>query len=264
MHTSADGRGSGSGRRSAGVIIGLLILGVVASLAIVNLAMSRTVERTDTYAGVTAIQLDLDNSSVDLVTTDGMTTVNQEVRSGLFGGEVEGEVRDGVLVLQLSCPGWGFFPFGAGCGGSVEVAVPADVAVSGSTGNGGITIDGLAAPVDVSTSNGAIEVVGTTSSLDVHTSNGRITETELASPMVATRTSNGQVTLSFATTPAQVEVDTSNGSIVLEVPDDGVAFHVDAATSNGQVTTDIPTDPGADRVLDLHTSNGNIDIRPIG
>lgn len=242
------------------LVIAVLVLAAVAMTGI-NVFGASTTDRTATFDGVTGITLDLDNASVDLVAGGNEVVVDQRVRTGRFGGEATAEVDDGRLEVVLDCSSLAWFSFGRGCRGEYVITVPAGIPVDGESSNGAIRIDGLDGLVNVGTSNGEVMVTNTAGPLRLDSSNGRIVGTDLASPDVTATTSNGQISLSFAAPPHDVVADTSNGEIVVEVPDDGQPWTVDATTSNGQVSTDIATDPSAGRTLQLHTSNGSIDVR---
>jgi hypothetical protein len=254
-------------RRSSGVgiVIGVVVVVVallglaVAAVASVTISVEGTTDSgTEAFTDVDAIVLDLGSADVELVAGRGDVVVDHEVHTGWLDGEAEARLRDGELELTFDCPGWADLPFTDGCDGDYVISVPTGVVVTGGTDNGSLRIDGLADAVDVSTDNGDIHLVATSDDVRVDTSNGRITGTDLASARIEATTSNGPVVLDFAAAPEDVQVDTSNGLVHVQVPDDGLAYDVDASTSNGSLSTSVTVDDGAPRRLELTTSNGDV------
>jgi hypothetical protein len=253
--TRADGTGTGTIIR---IVIGvvILVIGVTALLRVFGSDI--TYEVTDVYTGVTDLELDLRNGPV--VVTAGDTdevVVEKRYTTGLFGGSTSAEQRDDTLTLSQRCP----FIFGFGCRSDHHISLPAGAAVTGSTTNGSITIEGLEGVVDVATSNGAIELDGVASTVSARTSNGAIRGTGLLSTDLEVSTGNGRATLHFTRSPTSVEVSTSNGEIEVTLPDDSPPYAVTTSTSNGVVDIGIRSDPDAGQNIDLRTSNGDITLR---
>ncbi|HKJ57240.1 MAG TPA: DUF4097 family beta strand repeat-containing protein [Nitriliruptoraceae bacterium] len=256
------GRPRSSGR---GILIGM-VLGVVVLLGLgaagVVAAMlpgdGATDTGTEAFANIDSIVLDLGGADVELVAGAGDVVVDHEVRTGALGGEAGAVARDGTLELTFDCPGWAQLPFDGVCDGEYTITVPAGVVVTGGTDNGSLRVDGLDSRLSLHTGNGDIHMVGTGGDIEVDTSNGRITGTHLVSPSARATTSNGGVVLDFAVAPRNVEVDTSNGLVHEQVPDDATSYDVDASTSNGSVSTSVTVDESSSRRVELTSSNGNV------
>jgi DUF4097 and DUF4098 domain-containing protein YvlB len=69
------------------------------------------------------------------------------------------------------------------------------------------------------------------------------------------------VQFEFSEAPGSVRARSSNGAIVVILPDDAPAYAVDASTSNGEVVSDVPADPAATNAIDVETSNGDTTVR---
>jgi hypothetical protein len=136
------------------------------------------------------------------------------------------------------------------------VSLPRGVKVDVSTVNGGVAIEGAAAPVAATTVNGRIVV---------HTSVG---------PVQAS-TVNGSIEAAMdALTGGDIELETVNGSVTAALPSTLNAV-VDAATVNGRVETEFPlqvtgkisprhvrgTIGTGGMTLKLNTVNGSVTIR---
>jgi DUF4097 and DUF4098 domain-containing protein YvlB len=83
----------------------------------------------------------------------------------------------------------------------------------------------------------------------------------MSSQEVDASTNNGRVQLEFAESPGSVRAKSSNGAVVVFLPEDAPAYAVDASTSNGEVVTDVRTDPAAPNTIEAETSNGDITVR---
>jgi hypothetical protein len=140
-----------------------------------------------------------------------------------------------------------------------------------SVGNGSITIEDYNAPgLHVASSNGRIvlhQIVA--ARLDASSSNGRVEGTDLHVRDGNVESSNGRVTLAFAPgTDTVVSAKTSNGRIRVS----GIATAVANATRKSSDDDDDDDDESAQTVrigsgnghLDVHSSNGNIDLSQDG
>jgi hypothetical protein len=235
----------------------VLIVGAVAVVSAMGSVNMKEV--TETFEGVSLIELDLENSPVVVTAGDGgAVRIEKRFTTGWFGGSNRSEQNGDQLRLIQRCPSL----FGFGCRARYEVTVPADAAVIGRTSNGSITIERLTGPIDVDTSNGSIELDRISGSALADTSNGAITGSELLSTEVDLSTSNGRIELTFAEAPRTVDLSTSNGSVEVIIPDDSPSYALSTTTSNGTVGTAIRTDPAAtDNMIDISTSNGDITVR---
>ena len=191
-----------TGSRRTTWIVGALVL-IVGAVAVVSAMGSVNMkEVTETFEGVSLIELDLENSPVVVTAGDGgAVRIEKRFTTGWFGGSNRSEQNGDQLRLIQRCPSL----FGFGCRARYEVTVPADATVIGRTSNGSITIERLTGPIDVDTSNGSVEVI---------------------------------------------------------IPDDSPSYALSTTTSNGTVGTAIRTDPAAtDNMIDISTSNGDITVR---
>jgi hypothetical protein len=243
--------------RSTGIAIGAVAVAI--GLILLIPAMSNLTEETstETFQGVTDLVFDLENSSLNIIGGATDAVVETSVTAGLLGGEVVIEQSDGTLHLEQRCPlilGWG-------CRAFFSVTLPSDVEVSGSTSNGAVTAESLDEPISVTTSNGAINVVDISGLAVLRTSNGAILAQGLTSSEVDASTSNGRVQLEFAAAPGSVHATSSNGEIVVILPEDAPDYAVGTSTSNGRVVTEVRTDPAAPASIDIETSNGDITVR---
>jgi DUF4097 and DUF4098 domain-containing protein YvlB len=138
--------------------------------------------------------------------------------------------------------------------------------------NGSINIENVGGNPDLSTSNGTISAVNVNGIVSATSSNGDITATGVRSLDKAS-TSNGNITAELPTIYNNLEIKTSNGSIVLLLSP-LLAVDLDAKTSNGSISiSNLNIDAaefdqntlsgsmnGGGYKVQVSTSNGSIDL----
>jgi hypothetical protein len=191
-------------------------------------------------AGLTRVEIDTENGSVDVVGgPDGeisVRTVLRESDKGDAGYSID-EIDDRLVVTGECDAGWR-----DACDVSFVVTLPAGLDVDVSTDNGRIAIGGVGGAIELATDNGAIEG----DALDART--------------VEANTDNGRIRLNFDEPPNAVDVETDNGAIDIRLPDDENSYDVEATSDNGTVTIDVDDDPAAGRRISAESDNGSIDI----
>lgn len=129
--------------------------------------------------------------------------------------------------------------------------------------------------VDLATTNGSVDVRGAGSEVVARTTNGNVRAESEGGPVVA-RTTNGNVTARMAALGDARDLDfaTTNGSVVVEMPDD-LGAEVSMSTTNGSVSTEFPatvqgrlnprrltlTLGDGSRRVRMHTTNGDVELR---
>lgn len=134
----------------------------------------------------------------------------------------------------------------------LEVRVPRGIAVSVSANNGKVCIDGVHAHVSARSSNGSVRVANVVGDVEVETSNAKVC-CHCTCGRLTARSSNGKIELDEHR--GSIDATTSNGLIrasLDEVGDLGVLL----ATSNGRIVLDLPEDVDAE--VDLRVDNGVI------
>jgi hypothetical protein len=181
--------------------------------------------------------------------------------------------RDGASV-SLRCR----FVFG-NCGLDATLSVPAqaaltlstgggDATVSGlrhgvdlSSGGGNISVHGVAGQVSVSTDGGDIDLGGLAGTLSVSTGGGNITGTTIASPHVTAHTDGGDTTLTFSSPPANLVITSGGGNVTVVLPrrDGGYAITTRTGGGNTNVPANIINGTSPDKVS-VSTGGGDITI----
>ena len=136
------------------------------------------------------------------------------------------------------------------------------------TSNGTINLSQMNAnSIDLHTSNGSIYLddVSCTSKINAHTSNGRLNFTDVSADEIDASTSNGKI-IALNIESNDIEMDTSNGSIELDIIGNVDDYEVYMDTSNGDMiyngikVLQEHLNPEGDLSINLDTSNGDITL----
>ena len=97
-------------------------------------------------------------------------------------------------------------------------------------------------------------------SSNLTTGNGDITASYLLSQDVTALSHAGNITLSFAVVPNNVDVTTSLGHITLVLPPGNTTYRIDSSAPLGTSTIKVPTSPASSHVLTVTDTSGSITI----
>ncbi|MEW9547036.1 DUF4097 family beta strand repeat-containing protein [Nonomuraea sp. NPDC050783] len=184
--------------------------------------------------------------------TAGAVQVERWVRGKAADeGNATWSLNDGVLRLGADCG----VVFGD-CGARYHVKVPPGVHVSVEAPDGVILKD-LAQDVDA-VSRERIEVSGASGRLRLR-SDGPITGTGLRSAAVRCRTQDGSIDLAFATAPADLDLQSTDGRVTATVPKG--AYRVTARSQDGSVTSAVKDDPRAAATIVARSGTGDVRVR---
>ena len=199
------------------------VVAIGGAVVAVDLIADASHHTTRQFTGtVSEIDFDVSSGSVRVVGTDDpVVTVDVTTHGGVRRASHSEQLVGDHLVLHSGC---GFDLLTPTCGVDFVVHVPAAVSVVAR--GDGTTFD----------------LVGTSGDVDVSI-NG------------------GDVGMRFAAAPHKVKADVNGGRAVVEVPDDGTAYRIDADAEGGSSHGDGRSDPSAQRSIDLHASGGNVSVR---
>ncbi len=198
------------------------------------------------------------------------------------------EIADGLEVEVLAPSRWKRHG-----SANLVVRVPRDIEVGVVAANGRVCLEGLRSAVHARSSNGAVTISDVVGDVEVFTSNAKVScsctcgrlkarssnskiHLEEHSGSVDASTSNGVIHVVLSRVGSQgVVLATSNGRIILELPDD-VDGDVDVRVDNGVIRNGLEIDqaPADERIgrlrgrlgrggvpIKLRTSNGTVSLR---
>jgi DUF4097 and DUF4098 domain-containing protein YvlB len=162
--------------------------------------------------------------------------------------EIRAEEIDGGLEIDVEAPSRWKRQGGA----SLAVRVPRDVEVAVVAANGRVCVEGLRSAVQARSSNGAVSISDVVGDIEIFTSNAKVT-CECTCGRLKARSSNSKIQLEDHR--GSVDASTSNGvihALLSQVGPEGVIL----ATSNGRIVLELPEDVDCD--IDVRVDNGVI------
>jgi hypothetical protein len=235
----------------------LIVIGASASLTGIFESSRTTTARYDGEVGRLVVRSG--NGEIVVTATDtAEIEVQRDERYVFRRPSRVADVEGGTLTVEDGCPSFNLLFLG-GCRVDFRITVPVATAIDLDSSNGDLVVEGIEDAIVVRTSNGDIDLDRVAGPTEAVTSNGSIIGRGLETSAVRADTSNGRISLVFASIPDRVDADTSNGDIDIALPD--APYRIEADTSNGDVDVQVVSDPGAPRSITATSSNGNIDIR---
>jgi hypothetical protein len=134
----------------------------------------------------------------------------------------------------------------------IELFVPHDTAVSLSSTNGKICLEGLERAIRARSNNGSVSIDDVNGDIDVTTANAKVT-CKCTHGHLRARSSNGKIEVDRH--QGSIDASTSNGVIRASIDELG-KNGVSLTTSNGRIVLDLPEEPDAD--VDIRVENGHI------
>ncbi|MGW9309153.1 DUF4097 family beta strand repeat-containing protein [Saccharomonospora azurea] len=235
-----------------GLAVGGVVL-VVAGVAVAtNWSFATTSERTDTVAAAIR-HVEIDNGSGRVVVRAGEVSETVVEQRLAYVGDEPGrafEVEGSTLVLA-GC--------GSDCSVDYEVTVPRGVTVAGEVSSGDVVVRD-ASDVDVRATSGDVEVrltgarrvavEATSGDVDLH-----VAEVE----EVHATTTSGDMNLDVEQVDT-VRAEATSGDIEVTAPRGDYRVTVSTTSGDQDVRGD---DPGAERVLDLTATSGDVTVRGV-
>jgi len=134
----------------------------------------------------------------------------------------------------------------------IELRLPRAVEVRVSSANGKLCLAGMRCGVRARSSNGSVRIDDVVGDIEINTANAKVCCGHTRGRLVA-RSSNGKIELDHHC--GSIDASTSNGliqAIVEQLSSEGVSL----ATSNGRIVLELPEDPNAE--IDVRVDNGVI------
>lgn len=225
------------------------------------------------------INIDVGSGDVQVRTGDvDEVQVTRSIHSGLTMPELTSTSDASGITLAAEC-GWNWM---GPCSVDYELVVPADLDLNVDSNSGEVDIADVTGDVTVDASSGDIEASGLSGQVALSTTSGDIAAENISGPLttnassgdisasgltgetVDAEASSGDIQLTFAAAPGDVEASASSGDVTLLLPDDGTAYRVETEVSSGDEAIDVPIQPDAANVLSVETSSGDISIRHNG
>jgi Putative adhesin len=160
------------------------------------------------------------------------------------------------LSISAVCQGvdWGT------CSTSVRLVVPVNAALTLTSSDGSISVDGVRGRLNLQSDNGDVDVASTPGPLQLSSDNGSVTGTGLTSGQVQASSDNGDVTLGFVAAPETASASSENGSVTVLLPRGPASYLVSASTDNGSRSVGVPIDSASNRHIVATSEDGDVTV----
>lgn len=255
------------GARIAWTVVGLvLVVALVPAIALSMIGQASyqplsPVQRVFT-APVTAVTLQVSSGDLTIERAKGTDTVvsTSGVHGLTYPTDVE-RVEGHTLVIRSSC---GTTIFNDRCTRSYVVHVQSDVAVSATSGQGGVTVSGTNKSISAHSDQGDVTIAGGSGTVQASSGQGGVTITRSSATSVSATSGQGDVVLSFTSSPSRVTASSGQGDVIVELPKGPNSYQVHPSSGQGNVSNDVNDDPASDRVINATSGQGDVTIRYVG
>jgi hypothetical protein len=223
----------------------------------------------------------LDHGRLVANTEGGDSTVRPgAVSSGQ--ARLTGTVQYSLIRPDFTVNGTGFNLhcrlFTGNCDLNATFAVPPGTPLDLDTGGGNMNISGIQSTVTLTSSGGDVSLSDSRNAATVDsgggnlslsrlggiltftTSGGDVDGGDLTSPKVTTDSGGGNVTLTFTTVPAKVDVTSSGGDITIVLPPGTAEYAIKETLSGGGNHVSVPQNDLAANKITVDSGGGNVSI----
>ena len=187
----------------------------------------------------------------------GPITVTAHLVHGLRGPDHGHRLEGRHLVVWGECPE----VLGGRCSAAFTLEVPQGVDVVTRADHGDVEVTDTFGSVEAVSEHGDVKVVNASGSARLATKHGNVTGEALAGENVEATSAHGDVRLTFAGVPRDVVAETEHGDVEVVLPDDRLAYRVDAGTGHGTARTDVRVDPSSPRAVTARSEHGDVAVR---
>jgi hypothetical protein len=146
------------------------------------------------------------------------------------------------------------------CGLNATLSVPAQTALTVSSGGGDLSASGFTNTLTLLTGGGDLNVAGLTGRLRLDSGGGDIGAGSLTSRAVTVRSGGGDVRLIFRRPPGNVQVDSGGGDIQIVLPRGDTAYNVTSSTGGGDLSNSVPVSTSSANTITVNSGGGDIGI----
>jgi len=210
-----------------------------------------------------ALTIDADNTSLEIVAADGDKAGHVEVTRWFDGSVAIGKgpklswsLSDGELKLRMDCSG-----IVADCSSRHRVEIPRGVTVKVVSNDGGVKVSGVRDALSVKARDGSVRITDSSGPLDLDTGDGSV-RADVASRTVTTRSGDGSVHLNLSVVPDRVETKANDGNVTIEVP--RATYKVTAEVDDGDNQVSVPRADDSAHEITARVTDGDLRIRTAG
>jgi hypothetical protein len=224
----------------------------------------------------------LDHGRLVASTGGGDITVRQQGQAGVGTAQLTGTVQYSLIRPDVTVNGTGIAVhcrlFTGNCGLNATVGVPPGTPLDLDSGGGNMQISGIQSTVTLTSSGGDVSLSGSGSAATVDsgggnlsvsrlggilkftTSGGDVDGSDITSPAVTTDSGGGNVTLTFTTVPANVDITSSGGDITIVLPHGTAGYALKETLSGGGSRVSVPRNDRSAHKITVDSGGGNVSI----
>ncbi|WP_084958772.1 DUF4097 family beta strand repeat-containing protein [Thermoactinospora rubra] len=188
---------------------------------------------------------------------DGEVTVERAVSWDRFRPTAKESWRDGALTITLGCPPEPPGPGWVLCRADYRIRVPSDVDLEVVSDDGDVDVSGVQGDLRLFANQGNVTVSDASGDLTVRTEVGQVLAAGLRCSEVDVQGRAGDLTLAFVRVPSNVSAVILDGSIALDLPDEGV-YRVNADVTSGRKRVRVPVGDVAPSTITARVARGSL------
>ncbi len=189
--------------------------------------------------------------------SQGPITVTANLVHGLRGPDWGHRLDGRRLVVWGECPE----VLGGRCSAAFTLEVPQGVDVVARADHGDVEVSDTFGSVEAVSEHGDVKFVNGAGPARLETKHGNVTGEGLAGEVARATSEHGDVRLIFVGAPPDVAAETEHGDVEVVLPDDGLAYRVDAGSAHGTTRTDVRVDPSSPRSVTARSEHGDVVVR---
>jgi hypothetical protein len=187
----------------------------------------------------------------------GAIAVTAHLVRGLRGPDHGHRLEGRRLVVWADCPA----VFGGRCSARFTLKVAQGINVVAHADHGDVEVTDTFGSVEAVSEHGDVTAVNVVGSAHLETEHGEVRGEGLNAESVRAVSEHGDVRLVMSGAPRDVAAETEHGDVEVVLPDDGLAYRVDAGSEHGTTRTDVRVDPSSPRAVTARSEHGDVVVR---
>ena len=246
--------------RTIGALVAVIVLVTGAGEAWAVLAEQHTTVPSRYSALVTAVELDLQDGSLQVTTgADDALTVSQHLDWSLGRPSVEQSQAGSTLRIKVRCPR----VLGIGepaCNVGLDLQVPPTTALTVRMTSGYSRISGVSGDLSLHATSGELDLDGVSGQVAADVTSGLVKGTDLSAAQVRASATSGRVQLGFRQAPDRLTLSSASGSVAAVVPR-GSTYRLTTRSRSGSPEIDPAlADPQSTRTITATTGSGDLNL----
>jgi hypothetical protein len=243
----------------AGLLLVVVIVPAVALSMVGSTAYQRLPSRHRVFTTpITAVTVDA--SSGDITIERGSDETTRVTTTGVHGLTLptdEEHVVGHSLIIRSSC---GTQIFNDRCNRNYVVQLPSDAAVTASSGQGNVTVSGMARAISAHSDQGDVTISGGSGKLRASSGQGAVTIARSSASSVSVQSGQGDVSVDLTLPPSRVSASSGQGGVTVLLPKGRDSYQVHATSGQGNISNSVDQSPTSPRVVTASSGQGDVTV----